>query len=875
MPAEEPCAPGAPGARGTESAPGPEPRLSSQLLPELCTFAARLLFYLAPVYLAGYLGISFTWLLLGTLGWMWWRRNRLGKLGRLAAAFEFLNNERQFISRELRGQHLPAWIHFPDVERVEWANKIISQIWPYLSMIMENKFREKLEPKIREKNMHLRTFTFSKLYFGQKCPRINGIKMHTNKCNRRQVVLDLQICYIGDCEISVELQKLQAGVNGIQLQGTLRVILEPLLVDKPFVGAVTMFFLQKPHLQINWTGLTNLLDAPGISEVSDSMLEDLIAAHLVLPNRVTVPVKKGLDLTNLRFPLPCGVIRAHLLEGEKLAQKDNFLGLRGKSDPYAKVSIGLQHFRSRTIYKNLNPTWNEVFEFIVHEVPGQDLVVDLYDEDPDKDDFLGSLQICLGDVMTNRVVDEVELVPANPSLWTASFPSQSDHGSFSTAILVVFLESACNLPRNPFDYLNGEYQAKKLSKCARNKVSRDPSSYVKLSVGKKTHLSKTCRHSKDPVWSQVFSFFVRNVATEQLHLKVLDDDRECALGVLEFPLCQILPYADLTLEQRFQLDHSGLDSLISMRLVLRFLRLEERELGSPYTGPEALKKGPLLIKKVATNQGSRAQPRGEGPADLPCPPDPASDIKQVSKSTTATTSATIAATKPSLQEMGPEPKGKDRARGFCASKGEKTSVSTIFLAVPGPHSPGPIKSPRPMKCPSSLFAQPPKRLAPSMSSLNSLASSCFDLTDVSLNTEDGDLRHQGLGEIQLTVRYVSLQHCLSVLINGCRNLMPCTSSGADPYVRVYLLPERRWASRKKTSVKRKTLDPLFDEIFEFFVPLDEVKKRSLDVAVKNSRPLGSHRRKELGKVLIDLSKEDLNKGFSQWYELTPDGQPRS
>lgn len=41
------------------------------------------------------------------------------------------------------------------------------------------------------------------------------------------------------------------------------------------------------------------------SEVSDSLLEDLIAAHLVLPNRVTVPVKKGMDVTSLRFPLPC------------------------------------------------------------------------------------------------------------------------------------------------------------------------------------------------------------------------------------------------------------------------------------------------------------------------------------------------------------------------------------------------------------------------------------------------------------------------------------------------------------------------------------------------------------------------------------------
>lgn len=39
--------------------------------------------------------------------------------------------------------------------------------------------------------------------------------------------------------------------------------------------------------------------------MTDSLLEDLIAAHLVLPNRVTVPVKKGLDVSKLRFPLPC------------------------------------------------------------------------------------------------------------------------------------------------------------------------------------------------------------------------------------------------------------------------------------------------------------------------------------------------------------------------------------------------------------------------------------------------------------------------------------------------------------------------------------------------------------------------------------------
>ncbi|XP_063122511.1 extended synaptotagmin-3 isoform X3 [Rattus norvegicus] len=831
MQPEESCAGSAPPGPDVperrQRSPDPEPRLSGQLLPELYSFVARVLFYLAPVYLAGYLGLSVTWLLLGALLWMWWRRNRRGKLGRLEAAFEFLEHEREFISRELRGQHLPAWIHFPDVERVEWANKIITQIWPYLSMIMENKIREKLEPKIREKSIHLRTFTFTKLYFGQKCPKVNGVKAHTDKCNRRKVTLDLQICYIGDCEISVELQKIRAGVNGVQLQGTLRVILEPLLVDKPFIGAVTVFFLQKP-----------------------------------------------------------GVIRVHLLEAKKLAQKDNFLGLGGKSDPYAKVSIGLQQCRSRTVYKNLNPTWNEVFEFMVYEVPGQDLEVDLYDEDADRDDFLGSLQISLGDVMKNRVVDEWFVLNDTTSgrlhlrlewlsLLTDPEALENDSG-LSTAILVVFLENACNLPRNPFDYLNGEYRAKKLSRFVKNKASRDPSSYVKLSVGKKTFTSKTCPHSKDPVWSQVFSFFVHSVAAEQLCLKVLDDELECALGVLEFPLCQILSCADLTLEQCFQLDHSGLDSLISMRLVLRFLRVGERELGSPYTGPDALKKGPLFVKKVDTNQGCKAPTLKEDLTDVTSILNPASYIKGASKSTDNISVATKAPEpKPEPQETGLEPKGKDGATGLCESLGRKKNPATTFLTVPGPHSPGPIKSPRPMSRPAFPFAWPLTRVAPSMSSLNSLASSCFDLTDVSFNTESGDCRLRRLGEIQLTVRYVCLRHCLRVLVNGCRNLTPCTSSGADPYVRIYLLPERRWASRKKTSVKQKTLEPLFDETFEFFVPMGEVQKRSLDVAVKNSRPLGSHRRKELGKVLIDLSKQDLIKGFSQWYELTPDGQPRS
>lgn len=56
----------------------------------------------------------------------------------------------------------------------------------------------------------------------------------------------------------------------------------------------------------------------------------------------------------------------YLLEAENLVQKDNFLGaIRGKSDPYAFLRVGLVQLRSKTVQRDLNPIWNEIFEVIL------------------------------------------------------------------------------------------------------------------------------------------------------------------------------------------------------------------------------------------------------------------------------------------------------------------------------------------------------------------------------------------------------------------------------------------------------------------------------------------------------------------------------
>ncbi|NWS74290.1 ESYT3 protein, partial [Crotophaga sulcirostris] len=747
-------------------------------------------------------------------------------------------------------------VHFPDVERVEWLNKVLVQVWPYFGTIMEKAFKEVIEPKIRAKNVHLKTCTFTKIHFGEKCPRINGIKAYTKEIDRRQVTLDLQICYVGDCEIHMDISKFNLGVKGVQLYGTLRVILEPLLTEAPFIGAVTLFFMQKPHLEINWAGMSNLLDVPGINVISDSLIQDFIAARLVLPNRITVPLKKNVNIAHLRFPIPHGVIRVHLLEAENLVQKDSFLGaIRGKSDPYALLRVGTMQYRSKTVSRDLNPIWNETFEFVVHEVPGQDLEVDLYDEDPDKDDFMGSLLISLVDVMNDRTVDEWFPLSKTTSghlhlklEWLSLVNDQEmlheDKKGLSTAILIVYLESAFNLPKNHFEYSNGECGAKKIKNNKYlKKMEREPSSFVLLTVGNKTQKSKTCNFSKDPTWGQAFTFFVHSAHSQSLHVEIKDKDRDSALGTSVVCLSHLLKDPNMTLDQRFQLDHSSSDSFIKMKLVLRALNVEEPDPQRIKAGVSASKQGPAHVTEKGGNQQKFVSP-----------PKP-----EVSKA--APVNKDSEALEPLLKNGSREDLDIDDSSAAPALSETVAGLNEGDHEINPEHRPLSALHTRTVVVPTLPIVEE-MRLAPSITSLGSLPSSCFELSSSNLDLHNGT--EMPLGEIQLTVRYASIRQSLVVLVNGCRNLVPSSNRGVDPYVRIYLLPDRRWTSRKKTSVKKKTLNPQYDEKFEFFESLEDVKRRTLDIAVKNSRPFISQERKELGKVRIDLSQEDLIKGFAQW-----------
>ncbi|XP_061630333.1 extended synaptotagmin-1 [Phyllopteryx taeniolatus] len=610
---------GTAGAARTSSPPEQAPA-GERAVGALWSFA-KCLGALLPVYLAGYYGFSITLVLVGLMVYMGWKHGRLDKARRLNAAMYLLENEREFTTEKIfrLKRDLPPWVNFPDVEKVEWLNKILQQAWPFIGQFLEKLLLETIAPTIRASSIHLQTLSFTKVNLGDKALKVVGVKAHTEH-DKRQVMLDLYLSYAGDVEINVEIKKYfcKAGVKGIQLHGKLRVILEPLIGDVPLVGAVTMFFIRRPKLDINWTGLTNLLDIPGLNAMSDTMIMDAIASHLVLPNRLTVPLVADLQVAQLRSPLPRGVVRIHLLEAEDLTAKDTVIKglIDGKSDPYAVLRVGTQIFTSHHVDSNLNPQWREMYEVIVHEVPGQELEVEVFDKDPDQDDFLGRVKVDLDIVKQARVVDDWFNLRDVPSgsvhlrLEWLSLLSSGDRLTEviqrnqnmtsktadppSAAILAIYLDQAHELPMR--------------------KGNKDPSPMVQISIQDTTRESKTCYGCSNPVWEDAFTFFIQDPDKQDIDIQVKDDDRAFSLGSLTLPLARLLVYPELTMDQWFQLENSGPASRIYIKIVLRVLWLsDDATPTTPSPHPLAPGSGPGL-------GGITAELNPMGPGGLAKPP---------------------------------------------------------------------------------------------------------------------------------------------------------------------------------------------------------------------------------------------------------------
>uniref|UniRef100_A0A673Y132 Extended synaptotagmin 2 n=1 Tax=Salmo trutta TaxID=8032 RepID=A0A673Y132_SALTR len=724
-----------------------------------------------PIYVLGYFEFSFSWLLIGLVIFFWWRRNTGGKNTRLYRALAFFEQETT-VKQSLTTSHLPSWVNFPDVERVEWLNKTVRQMWPYICQFIEKLFRETIEPAVKGANSHLSTFRFSKINMGDKPLRINGIKVYTENVDKRQIIMDLQISFVGNTEIDVDIKRYycKAGIKSIQL------------------------------LDINWTGLTNILDIPGLNGLSDSLIQDMIYSYLVLPNRITIPLVGDVQLAQLRFPMPKGVLRIHFLEAQDLEGKDKFLGglIKGKSDPYGVLHIGNQLFQSKTVKESLHPKWNEVYEALVYE---------------HSEVSTGKLHMKLEWLSLLSTPDKMDQV-----LRSVRADRTLVNDGLSSALLVVYLDSAKNLPVSR----TGHSFPGHLSQSGK-KTSSEPSPYVHFTVGNKSFESKIRYKTNEPMWEEAFSFLVHNPRRQELEVEVKDDKHKCTLGNLTVPLSGLLVEENMMFTQQFSLRNSGPSSTLKLKLALRVLFLEKQTSASDQPSSVQVRKASVVNPTVPSQRLSTSE--------SPLPPD-------TNPPTPPMEAATY--TLHRREEQREEPYGGSpiRSTSIRSTSNLNTTISSSQKHLPHKDS---------------------------MASLASDISLPFATLELQQRLRHGSAPSPyPMGEIQLTVRHSSQRNKLIVVVHACRNLIAFAKDGSDPFIRIYLLPDKSRTGRRKTSTIKKTLNPVYDQTFEFSVSMVELHRRTLDIAVKNGGSILSKHRGLLGKVMVDLSGEDISKGCTQW-----------
>ncbi|WAR06103.1 ESYT2-like protein [Mya arenaria] len=679
----------------------------------------------------GYTQLSPAWILLGLVGIVWKEKHQKLQQKKIEISQQAAKNEKEAIL---------ARVFFPDVERAEWMNKIIDQMWPFIGDYVQQLLMTSVQKTVQDSASIMGSFKFVNIDLGDIPPRIGGVKVYTEKVKRDEIYMDLDIIYSSDCEIEVKIKGISAGIKDLQLHGTVRVIMKPLISQSPFFGGLSVFFLNNPSIDFNLTNLANALDLPGLSDMLHTIIQENIANIMVLPNRIVVEMAKGVQITKLKFPQPDGVMRIHVLEAKELKKADISLTGKGKSDPYSTI---------------------------IDERDGQFMDIEVRDEDTGgKDDKLGTVSVELSPVADKGTIDNwlpLENVKSgklhlrlvwlylskDPLILNKSLQSNKNDSSgalghdLSSCILMVSLDSARELPRISQD-----------SFYSRTKKMAEPSPYVTINVGQKTETSNIVNDSTEPRWEQGFRFLV------------FDKKSDKSLGELSFPLKNLLTAPDL-------------------------------EVLTTEQSPEWSQETENLMSPTADAQETNVD-EGVTPISKPKVSQVSSDPNAGIKPATAPTNIG-----PIVSEKSGNVKGQ---------------------IIPPAKSPGPARE--------------------------------SEVRQRNTSTSGSLQGSHGVGRIQLTLRYSMQRGKLMVVVHKCTGLLACDKDNfSDPYVKMYLLPD------KSSSSKRKT---------KYSITTQEMKEKQLEVTVKNDTSLFSSSQKELGVVIINLANMDVVKATTEWYDLCPE-----
>ncbi|EEE56908.1 hypothetical protein OsJ_06577 [Oryza sativa Japonica Group] len=352
---------------------------------------------------------------------------------------------------------VPHWVKNPDFDRIDWLNKFVENIWPYLDKAICKTAKEIAKPIIAENtakykidSVEFETLTLGSLpptfqayvpnqprlpisiplkYASIQCnsnqtpvnrggeedelrefnwwkmPETSGRKrkkegMKVYTTDEQELIMEPSIKWAGNPNITVVVKafglKATAQVIDLHVFALPRITLKPLVPSFPCFAKIVVSLMEKPHVDFGLKLLgADLMAIPGLYVFVQEIIKTQVANMYLWPKVLEVPI---MDPAKAQKK-PVGILHVNIVRAVKLTKKD-FLG---KSDPYVKLKLTEEKLPSKkTSVKrsNLNPEWNEDFKLVVKDPESQALELTVYDweqtmdaNDPANDKFRGQLTV--------------------------------------------------------------------------------------------------------------------------------------------------------------------------------------------------------------------------------------------------------------------------------------------------------------------------------------------------------------------------------------------------------------------------------------------------------------------------------------------------
>ncbi|XP_031250532.1 synaptotagmin-5 [Pistacia vera] len=455
----------------------------------------------------------------------------------------------------------PSWVVFSNRQKLTWLNQHLNKIWPYVNEAASELIKTSVEPLLEQyRPFVLSSLKFSKFTLGTVAPQFTGVSIIED--GNSGVTMELEMQWDANSSIILAVKTkvgvaLPVQVKDIAFTGVFRLIFKPLVDEFPGFGAVSYSLREKKKLDFKLKVIGgDISTIPGLSDAIEETILDAIEDSITWPVRKIIPILPG-DYSDLELK-PVGILEVKLVQAKDLTNKD----VIGKSDPYAVVYVRPlpdKMKRSKTINNELNPIWNEHFEFIVEDASTQHLVVRLFDDEGlQASELIGCAQVRLNELQPGKVKDVwLKLVKdlevqrdtkyrGQVHLELLYCPFGMENGftnPFAPNFSMTSLEKVFESGANGTEAIDNE---KAVTQKRREVIVRgvlsvtvisaedlppadlmgkaDP--YVVLTMKKSENRNKTrvVNDCLNPVWNQTFDFVVEDGLHDMLILEVWDHD---------------------------------------------------------------------------------------------------------------------------------------------------------------------------------------------------------------------------------------------------------------------------------------------------------------------------------------------------------------